>query len=498
MFFSFWLTGFFLPVIFSAAINGLPKVPEEKYEKLTTMLMRLTSKLGEVREDGLTHPKDEATGVSKGWCFVEYETPEEARLAVSKLDGFQLDKVHRLEAALYDECERLAAVPDEYQPAPPKPSPWSTTLWDWLGDKRGRDQFVMRYGDESEVAWNDVAHQQPEKVYERSFWTDSYLFWTPNGGALTTMHRQGVALWGGPNFERLTRLGHGDVMRAAFSPDERFAYTFSEQSHGKELTFLLHVWDIRTGRKLRTFSGPQAEFAVGVAARPDGGMAWDAFRWSGSRGGPAELEGEPPRSYLAHLRRGAISVYESPEFGLIDKKSYRIDSVQLFEWSPSEPVLAAYVSEEGNMPARVQLVSFPTKTELRAKNLFSVAGVTLTWHPQGDYLAVQVDKWTKSHKSTTTNFELFSLREKDTPIDILELPNNREKVFELTWEPRVRSTGDGGRGRWRTRVGEGILERGKRGGRGRRNLAAAVRLAKARLLAELETHRSGSRRRARV
>jgi translation initiation factor 3 subunit B len=34
----------------------------------------------------------------------------------------------------------------------------------------------------------------------------------------------------------------------------------------------------------------------------------------------------------------------------------------------------------------------------------------MTWHPQGDYLAVQVDKWTKTKKSTHTNFELFSMR----------------------------------------------------------------------------------------
>lgn len=40
----------------------------------------------------------------------------------------------------------------------------------------------------------------------------------------------------------------------------------------------------------------------------------------------------------------------------------------------------------------------------------SFAGIRLTWHPQGDFLAVQVDKWTKTKKSTHTNFELFSLR----------------------------------------------------------------------------------------
>ena len=42
--------------------------------------------------------------------------------------------------------------------------------------------------------------------------------------------------------------------------------------------------------------------------------------------------------------------------------------------------------------------------------LHAAAELKMTWHPQGDYLAVQVDKWTKTKKSTHTNFELFSIR----------------------------------------------------------------------------------------
>ena len=33
-------------------------------------------------------------------------------------------------------------------------------LWLWMTDKRGRDQFVIRYGDETEVFWNDAARTQ--------------------------------------------------------------------------------------------------------------------------------------------------------------------------------------------------------------------------------------------------------------------------------------------------------------------------------------------------
>lgn len=32
------------------------------------------------------------------------------------------------------------------------------------------------------------------------------------------------------------------------------------------------------------------------------------------------------------------------------------------------------------------------------------------WHPQGTYLAVQVDRFTKSKKTINTSFELFSLK----------------------------------------------------------------------------------------
>ena len=36
----------------------------------------------------------------------------------------------------------------------------------------------------------------------------------------------------------------------------------------------------------------------------------------------------------------------------------------------------------------------------------------------GDYLAVKVDRFTKTRKSTYTGFELFSIREKAIPMDV--------------------------------------------------------------------------------
>lgn len=78
----------------------------------------------------------------------------------------------------------------------------------------------------------------------------------------------------------------------------------------------------------------------------------------------------------------------------------------------------------------------PDRTEVRQKNLFSVSDVKIFWHPQGDYLAVKVDRFTKTKKSTYTGFELFSLRDRDIPMEVLELPNKADKILTFAWEPK--------------------------------------------------------------
>ena len=118
-------------------------------------------------------------------------------------------------------------------------------------DRRGRDQFAIRYGDETEIYWNDHQKALAEEVsppsatstdtvlshmscsafgisrtlhpvltlkpvlslqvYKRSFWTESFVQWSPKGGYLGTVHTRGVAVWGGPSFARLQRFTHTEV-----------------------------------------------------------------------------------------------------------------------------------------------------------------------------------------------------------------------------------------------------------------------------------------------
>ena len=83
--------------------------------------------------------------------------------------------------------------------------------------------------------------------------------------------------------------------------------------------------------------------------------------------------------YFARLGRNQISVYETPDCTLLDKKSIKLENVQDFQWSPSAPILSACQAEQssGNLPARIVLLKMPERTELRQKNLFSVSGTPL-------------------------------------------------------------------------------------------------------------------------
>jgi translation initiation factor 3 subunit B len=123
---------------------------------------------------------------------------------------------------------------------------------------------------------------------------------------------------------------------------------------------------------------------------------------------------------------------------LLDKKSLKLEGVEDFLWSPAEAILAVYQPEAnaGNTPARVSLWAIPSRKEIRQKQLFNVSDVKMFWHPQGDYLCVKVDRFTKTKKTTYTGFELFRVREKECPMEVLELEVKTEKIIAFAWEPQ--------------------------------------------------------------
>merc|ERR1719271_1755117 len=80
-------------------------------------------------------------------------------------------------------------------------------------------------------------------------------------------------------------------------------------------------------------------------------------------------------------------------------------------------------------------MELPTRTELRQKNLFNVADLRMTWHDQGHFLCVKVDKHSTSKKTLNSVFELFRLRDKGVPIEVTEFSKDTS-VIAFAWEPK--------------------------------------------------------------
>ena len=430
-------TGFSCVVV----VDNLPVVPPQKFDKLLNVLKKIFGQLGELTEDGFYMPVDDKTKNTKGFAFIEFSTPEMARSARMQADKYKLDKNHTFATNLLKEVEDLCNVPDTYVEPEIKDFVRKDNLHSYMLDARGRDQFLVRYQDVTEIHWNDPKTGTSEDVYSREFWTDSFVQWSPCGTMLATVHRQGACIWGGEEYTRIMRYSHPKVQLIDFSPRQNFLITYSSQdslSSQSRATVLLNVFDVRSGEALRTFSGPADDFIfpTGDESKSGGGssgLQWPLFKWSCGN----------DDSYFARLARNKsgktmISIYQTPDMGLLDKKSLQMENVVDFCWSPKDPLMCVYQSESnsGNQPARVSLVEIPSRREVKSKNLFSVKDVKLHWHPDGTYLATQVARFTKTKKSTYNGFEFFRVKERDIPMEVLELPNKTQKIVSFAWEPK--------------------------------------------------------------
>jgi hypothetical protein len=124
------------------------------------------------------------------------------------------------------------------------------------------------------------------QAYKRQGWTETFVQWTPQGNYLITMHRQGVALWGGPEYKRAARIAHPNVSLIDISPNERYMITYSsyEAPDPREPPrCLMNIFDTRTTKLVRKFEAPIDDFAIGAAAGAQDTLIWPVFKWAGGK-----------------------------------------------------------------------------------------------------------------------------------------------------------------------------------------------------------------------
>ncbi|KAI6816168.1 Eukaryotic translation initiation factor 3 subunit [Hortaea werneckii] len=428
-------------------IDGLPKVPPGSKEKLIKFLLRKLTSVGKTKEENVFMPMNEAGDMSEGFAFVEYETPAQAAAAVKALHATPLDKKHTIAVNKLTDIERYGRegrIEEEYKPPHIPPFEEKEHLRWWLGDHEGRDQFALYRGDNVGVFWNEK-EEQAEQIVDRQYWTETFIQWSPKGTYLTSMHAQGVQLWGGANWSRQKRFMHPGVNLVDFSPDERYLTTWSHRplqvEEGNPVLSLEEdgknyvIWDISTGKPLRSFvtldlPGPTQD-AEGNPIKKK--MQWPAFKWSADS------------KYVARMTQGqSISVYELPRMNLMDKQSIKIDGVMDFEWCPATPnregiknyeqLFCYWTPEMGSNPAKVGLMSVPSKEVVRTRNLFNVSDAKLHWQSDSSFLCVKVDRHSKSKKSLATNLEIFRVKEKGVPVEVID--SIKDTVINFAWEPK--------------------------------------------------------------
>ena len=376
---------------------------------------------------------------------MEFETPEQANAIVRHFHGTPLDKKHTLlvnKLMDIDRYGREGRIDEEYKPPHVEPFKEKEHLRSWLGDIHARDQFALYRGDTVGVFWNNKSNP-PENVVDRSHWTQLFVQWSPKGTYLTSVHPQGIQLWGGPTFSKQKQFPHPFVQLIEFSPGESYLTTWSArpiqveegqsvlsyEEDGKNII----IWDIVSGKPLRSFVSYDLTAGPGEAdGQPKKKVQWPAFKWSADE------------KYVARMLKGqSISIYELPGMGLLGKTSVRIDGVMDFEWAPATPrregvknyeqLLCFWTPEIGSSPARVGLMSIPSKEVVRTRNLFNVSDVKLHWQSQSTYVCVKVDRHSKSKKSMATNLEIFRVREKGVPVEVVD--SLRDTVINFAWEP---------------------------------------------------------------
>lgn len=372
-------------------IDHLPEVDPSKEEKLLAVISKnVFGKENKPVPGGLFMPRDEERGVTKGYLFVEFETAEMAESVLKSAQGFKLDKTHVLAVMRFAEFEDVQeGTPEEFVEPKVEAFEEREYLKSWLSDVQARDQFLVHQGNNLNVYWNSK-RGSPYLVAGRGNWTDNGAQWSTRGSFLITLHHQGVALWGGETFKKISRFPHPKVSSVQVSPGEKYLVSSSEYSGEEEPNVM--IWDISTSKLIRSFVSQEA----GVKFSADD-------------------------SYFGRIvDADSLGIHELPSGQLLEKKAYTAPGIQGFEWSPTDNTLLYWTRGTENTPTRVALLQVPSRILLRSKNLFNVETCSIYWQSEGDYVAVTVNRHVKGKSAVFTSAELFRVRQKNIPVDVVD------------------------------------------------------------------------------
>jgi len=401
-------------------ICNLPKVPVAKYDKLMGVLGKLIDKYGENEK---TMPMNVKGDMSEGCAIVTFKTVDQADNAAKTLDGMALDRSHTFKVVKLDAFDNITSRREDFEPQRTLSSFSRADFRQWLLDDKCREQILLRYQTETEIYWHDTMNGSPVLCYggerekaNKKIWCDWRVQWSPHGSYLATFHQPGIALWAGPDFRKKVRFAHESVKYIQFSPTEDHILTWNGSHSTENDENAVRIFRVLTGECMRKSRTP--------AVAPLGGE-FPHFLWS--------HDGR----FFAECNDSAIIVRDTDTFDLIKdeegkKVRLKYDALHTFQWSPKDNVIAVWTLEKNNNPARLVLIEIPSRRELASRSRTQVEA-SMYWQSEGDYLCLLVTKLSKTKKKGATNLEIFRIRERNIPVDIVEV---RDTVRGFYWETK--------------------------------------------------------------
>jgi len=401
-------------------ICNVPKVSKEKYDKLMNVLGKLIDKYGPNERNMPMNPE---TGMTQGFLFVEYQTVDSAARAAQTLNGMSLDRSHTFKVVKFDDFDAITSRPDEFQAQRTLNTFSRADFRLWLQDSKCREQLLLRYQNETEIYWLDPLVGAPVLCYggedhkrAKKIWCDWRVEWSPLGSYLATFHKQGIALWGGPQFTKKARLACANVKSICFSPNEDYLISWNGSHPSENDDHAVKFFQVLTGECVRECRTP---------LKSPTGDEWPHFSWS------------PDGKFFAECCDSAIIVRDCQTFELIKdeegkRRTLKFESLSTFQWSPKDNKIAVWTLEQNNNPARLVIVDIPSRVEVASRSRTQVEA-TMHWQSAGDYLCLLVTKLSKTKKREKTNIEIFRIRDKNVPVDIVEV---QDMVKGFFWETK--------------------------------------------------------------
>merc|ERR1740121_2870114 len=422
-------------------ICNVPKIQKAKYDKLLGVLGKIIDKNG---PNTKVMPFDEQEPpTTLGMVIVNFEKVEDAEKAATSLHGMQLDKSHVFKVVKMDKFDEIVNREEEFRAVKTLSTFSRCDFREWLTDTKCREQLLLRYQAETEIYWHDTLNGQPllcnggerEKASGK-IWCDWRGMWSPLGTYMVTFHAQGIALWAGPDFTKKVRMHHNSVKDIEFSPNEEYVLTWNGSTAYDADDTAVRIFRVLTGERVKQCRCP--------AMAPLGGD-FPHFLWS--HDGRYFAEGKETLEATEETSRvgGGILIRDTENFELIKddagkKSKLPFDQLHTFQWSPKDNYIAAWTLEKegntregGQQPARLTIMEIPSRRELASRSRTQVEA-SMYWQSEGDYLCLLVTKLVGKMKNQgVTNLEIFRIREKNVPVDGVEI---KDKVEGFFWETK--------------------------------------------------------------